>query len=95
MKRAELQERIAAIRIEVRPGQHIRLGASAGAAVFPEDGTTYEALLADADRRMYRDKSARRNGIVVPADTDASGWNHHAGDSEPVETSFGSSGAKM
>jgi GGDEF domain-containing protein len=33
---------------------------SAGAAVFPHDGECYEALLAAADSRMYRDKSERR-----------------------------------
>ena len=31
-------------------GKRIRLAASAGAAVFPHDGTTYEELLADADQ---------------------------------------------
>jgi hypothetical protein len=36
------------------------LAVSAGAAVFPHDGTTYETLLAEADHRMYRDKAARR-----------------------------------
>ena len=59
-KRRELQERVAEIEIEVRAGKTLRLAASAGAAVFPHDGTTYEALLAEADHRMYRDKAARR-----------------------------------
>ena len=59
-KRRELQERIEEIRLEARPGRPIRLAVSAGAAVFPEDGATYEALLADADHQMYRDKAARR-----------------------------------
>ncbi len=95
LKRAELQDRIAAIHVEVRPGQHIRLGASAGAAVFPDDGTTYEALLADADRRMYRDKSARRHGSVMPADGAAPEWTHHGGHAERMETTFGPRGVKM
>jgi diguanylate cyclase (GGDEF)-like protein/putative nucleotidyltransferase with HDIG domain len=60
-KRRALQERIGRIELEVRPGQFVRLAASAGAAVFPHDGLTYEALLADADLRMYRDKAARRS----------------------------------
>jgi diguanylate cyclase (GGDEF)-like protein len=34
------------------------LSASAGIAVFPEDGTTFEALFANADARMYRGKFA-------------------------------------
>ncbi len=50
----------------VRPGRAIKLGVSAGAAVFPHDGHTYEALLAEADHQMYRDKAARRDGIRVP-----------------------------
>ena len=44
----------------------MRLGASAGASVFPDDGTTYEALLADADHSMYRDKAARRGHLGIP-----------------------------
>ena len=44
----------------------LRLGASAGAAVFPHDATSYEALLAAADQRMYRDKSARRAPLTLP-----------------------------
>jgi diguanylate cyclase (GGDEF)-like protein/putative nucleotidyltransferase with HDIG domain len=60
-KRHELQERVGQIQIEVRAGKTLRLAASAGAAVFPHDGTSYEALLAEADHRMYRDKAARRS----------------------------------
>ncbi len=60
IKRRDLQEAVAQIAIEARPGRTVRLAASAGAAVFPHDGTTCEALLADADHRMYRDKASRR-----------------------------------
>jgi diguanylate cyclase (GGDEF)-like protein len=67
LKRRELQSRIAGIQIEVRGGTNIQLGASAGAAVFPHDGTTYEELLADADHFMYRDKAARRGHGLVNA----------------------------
>jgi len=63
VKRRELQQRVAEIELEVRPGKKLRLGASAGAAVFPYDGSSYETLLADADQRMYRDKSARRGQL--------------------------------
>jgi diguanylate cyclase (GGDEF)-like protein len=66
-KRLELQERVAQIVIEVRTGKRLRLAASAGASVFPHDGTTYEELLADADQRMYRDKAARRGQLTVPS----------------------------
>jgi len=57
-KRRELQDRINEIRLDVRTGKQVQLAASAGASVFPHDGTTYEMLLADADQRMYRDKAA-------------------------------------
>ena len=59
-KRRELQARIAEIQLDVRAGTRLCLGVSAGAAVFPHDGSTYEELLADADHLMYRDKAARR-----------------------------------
>ena len=58
----ELQNRVSEIEMEIRPGEHIRFGVSAGAAVFPEDGATSDALITTADRRMYEDKAARRHG---------------------------------
>jgi diguanylate cyclase (GGDEF)-like protein/putative nucleotidyltransferase with HDIG domain len=66
-KRLELQHRVAQINVEVRPGKLVPLAVSAGASVFPHDGLTYEALLAEADHRMYRDKSARRGELRSPA----------------------------
>ena len=63
-KRAELQHRVSQINVEVRAGKQVHLAVSAGASVFPHDGMTYEALLADADHRMYRDKAARRGELV-------------------------------
>jgi diguanylate cyclase (GGDEF)-like protein/putative nucleotidyltransferase with HDIG domain len=63
-KRRSLQERIGEIELEVRPGEYVRLAASAGASVFPHDGLTYESLLADADLRMYRDKALRRRQLL-------------------------------
>jgi diguanylate cyclase (GGDEF)-like protein len=65
-KRLELQALINQIQIEARPGVMITLGVSAGAAVFPYDGAKYEALLAQADARMYQDKSSRRNFGTLP-----------------------------
>ncbi|HET7619134.1 MAG TPA: diguanylate cyclase, partial [Vicinamibacterales bacterium] len=41
-------------------GKRLQLGISVGAAVFPQDGESYEALLATADSRMYQDKAARK-----------------------------------
>ncbi|MGH9408571.1 MAG: diguanylate cyclase, partial [Vicinamibacterales bacterium] len=59
-KRQELQKSIDEVYFEARPGKRLQLGISIGAAVFPQDGESYEALLATADSRMYQDKAARK-----------------------------------
>ena len=59
-KRLELQQAVDNVELEVQPDLRIPMMISAGAAVFPHDGETYEALLAKADSRMYRDKSQRK-----------------------------------
>jgi diguanylate cyclase (GGDEF)-like protein/putative nucleotidyltransferase with HDIG domain len=59
-KRAELQQSIDEVAFEARPGKTVELGVSVGAAVFPQDGESYESLLATADSRMYQDKSSRK-----------------------------------
>jgi diguanylate cyclase (GGDEF)-like protein len=59
-KRVELQAAIERLEFEPGPGRRLPLSISAGAAVFPHDGKTYESLLATADSRMYRDKSNRK-----------------------------------
>jgi diguanylate cyclase len=41
-------------------GQLVRVGASVGIAVYPQDATSAEALCIAADRRMYADKNASR-----------------------------------
>jgi diguanylate cyclase (GGDEF)-like protein len=41
-------------------GQLIRVCASSGIALFPDDGDTSEALIKQADLRMYADKQSRR-----------------------------------
>jgi diguanylate cyclase (GGDEF)-like protein len=66
-RRRELQQRISEVTLEIWPEQTLRFDASAGVSVFPDDGTTYEALIAAADRRMYQDKAdRRRKGMVLP-----------------------------
>jgi len=66
-KRQELQRSIEDMAFEAIPGRRVPLGMSIGAAVFPLDGGTYEALLASADSRMYQDKTARkRRGLRAP-----------------------------
>ena len=59
-KRVELQQAVRGIALEIVAGQMLRVSMSAGAAVFPSDGETYEILLAAADGRMYRDKKTRK-----------------------------------
>jgi diguanylate cyclase (GGDEF)-like protein/putative nucleotidyltransferase with HDIG domain len=61
-KRRELQHAVDTLPFEARPGLPLSLAISIGAAVFPHDGESYEALLATADSRMYRDKT-RRKGL--------------------------------
>jgi diguanylate cyclase (GGDEF)-like protein/putative nucleotidyltransferase with HDIG domain len=74
-KRQELQKGIDDVYFEARPGKRLPLGISIGAAVFPHDGESYEALLATADSKMYQDKASRkhrvsstppRGGVIVP-----------------------------
>ena len=59
-KRQELQQSIDEVYFEARPGKRLPLGISIGSAVFPQDGESYEALLATADSRMYQDKADRK-----------------------------------
>jgi diguanylate cyclase (GGDEF)-like protein/putative nucleotidyltransferase with HDIG domain len=59
-KRLELQGAVDGLRFEPRTGKTLPLSISIGASVFPHDGETYEALLAMADGRMYRDKALRK-----------------------------------
>ena len=56
------------------PGRRLPLAISVGAAIFPQDGDSYEALLATADSRMYRDKTRRKQRVQVqPAATGTDG----------------------
>ena len=59
-KRVELQKAVDSLPFEPRPGRTLPLAISVGAAILPHDGDSYEALLATADSRMYRDKTSRR-----------------------------------
>ena len=59
-KRQELQHAVDMVVFEARPGRRVPLAISVGAAIYPQDGETYEALLATADSRMYRDKTRRK-----------------------------------
>lgn len=51
----------------------IALGISVGVATYPDDGVDAEELLAEADRRMYKNKRLRRKerGAAIPMDVAA------------------------
>jgi diguanylate cyclase (GGDEF)-like protein/putative nucleotidyltransferase with HDIG domain len=71
-KRQELQQLVGELVFEPVAGRRVQLAISAGAAVFPSDGHSYEALLSTADSRMYQDKSRRkRRSLVVRSKTPA------------------------
>jgi len=73
-KRVELQRTVDEVLFEARPGRRLPLGISIGAAISPHDGDSYEALLATADSRMYRDKTRRKQRAQVqPAATGTDG----------------------
>ena len=59
-KRAGLEVAVRRIALDAHPGDRLSLSISAGAAVFPHDGDTYEALLACADSRMYSNKRTHK-----------------------------------
>jgi diguanylate cyclase (GGDEF)-like protein/putative nucleotidyltransferase with HDIG domain len=75
-KRLELQRAVDGVQFEARPGKMLPLAVSIGAAVFPHDGDSYETLLANADSRMYRDKTRRKR--------EAAGANPHAAHARPA-----------
>jgi GGDEF domain-containing protein len=59
-RRAGLQRAIASAWIEPLPDRIVHLSVSVGASTFPDEAGTEEELIAVADRRMYRDKAARK-----------------------------------
>jgi diguanylate cyclase (GGDEF)-like protein len=66
--REEAEERLRHLQTQIREhpvrladGRTLALAVSIGAAVFPRDGDTSEALLASADTRMYQDKHRWRD----------------------------------
>jgi diguanylate cyclase (GGDEF)-like protein len=57
-KVAQMDQMASEAACEVNPEAKLTL--SVGVAIFPEHGTDAEQLLAEADRRMYRNKQARK-----------------------------------
>jgi diguanylate cyclase (GGDEF)-like protein/putative nucleotidyltransferase with HDIG domain len=78
-RRRRLQEAVAAISLRAENGREIALRVSAGTSVFPDDGDTYERLLARADRRMYRNKAESKapRGLSYNSGGEDSGVFHH------------------
>ena len=64
-KRRELQDVVDTTVVDAGSGVRFRVSVSVGAAVFPHDGDTYDALLAKADARMYSDKGLRKGSRVA------------------------------
>ena len=81
-KRLELQQAVGNLELEVRPDLRIPMMISAGAAVFPYDGDRYEALLATADGRMYRDKNHRKTARAHLRSAEAVEAARYTGDGE-------------
>lgn len=71
-RQAQLESALSKVSVEAGE-RRMRVRASVGAAVFPHDGRTFEALLAAADRQMYRNKvrakAHRRIGPAADAPT--------------------------
>ena len=65
----DLQTAIKRHEVRLADGRTISLAVSIGAAVFPRDGDSSEALLAAADERMYQDKSRWRDDRERPDDS--------------------------
>jgi diguanylate cyclase (GGDEF)-like protein/putative nucleotidyltransferase with HDIG domain len=72
-KRLELQRTVEELEFEPRPGRRVAIRISVGAAIFPRDGDGYEAIMATADSRMYRDKARRKRLDTEEAATGTDG----------------------
>lgn len=62
---------IASLKSEIRiGGQAHQIGAAVGAAMIPDDGTTTEEIIHNADLAMYRAKAQDHSSLVFcqPAD---------------------------
>jgi len=60
----DLQTMFETVRFAPAAGELVPLHVSIGSASFPTDGVSLEAMLVVADRRMYRDKAARKRAAL-------------------------------
>ena len=52
--------------IEIRAGgEALRITASGGVALYPDEGADWDTLFSAADRRLYAAKGAGRNVIIA------------------------------
>jgi diguanylate cyclase (GGDEF)-like protein len=65
-KRVELQQAVDRLVFHAQSDTPVPVSISAGAAVFPHDGSVYETLLATADSRMYLDQGKRKREMSRP-----------------------------
>jgi diguanylate cyclase (GGDEF)-like protein len=63
-----LRERIAGTGLRPSGESEVRVSVSVGVARWPQDGLEVDALLAEADRRLYLAKDAGRNRVVATPD---------------------------
>ncbi len=63
-KAAALQEAVAGARFELSAGTAVRLDVSVGLAMFPEQGDSFEDLLAVADGAMFDNKRGHAGGGI-------------------------------
>jgi diguanylate cyclase (GGDEF)-like protein len=71
-KAATLQRAVSQLKCEPKLGVTEPLRISAGVAVFPSDGETFEQLLTVADGRMFQDKAARTGRTAATVEESAS-----------------------
>jgi diguanylate cyclase (GGDEF)-like protein len=67
---------VSALKCELKGGVAVPLRISAGVALFPADGETFETLLATADARMFEDKAGRVDASVDRAGERGAGAVH-------------------
>jgi diguanylate cyclase (GGDEF)-like protein len=77
-KAAALQSAVAALAFEPKPGVKAPLRISAGVAIYPADGESFDALLASADTRMFEDKGDRAERVASPAAVEPSAHGNTA-----------------
>lgn len=63
--KSRLQTAIDHCAYEVRAGRVARIGISIGYVTYGQDGTAIDELMEIADRRMYEDKAARKQGAAA------------------------------